>query len=588
MTSPQILTLLALTLAVAAAWARLARGRRRGAFGPSRAGFALRLLLQPALAVLLFFGLFPPRERVPPEPMTVFTAGPIEDSRPVEGLRVALPEAPAGLSAERVPDLASALRRHPQVSELHIVGEGLEARDLDAARGRPVEFFPAPAPSGLVELHAPAQVVAGAGFSVRGRISGLPESSVELLDPSGARIALARPDADGRFALEGRVRGIGTADFDLRLLDADESERERMPLPLRVHAPDPLRIRFLAAAPSPELKYLRRWASDAGARLHSRIGAGAGILLGDHAQPLDAEALGGSDLFVLDARSLESLPDPAFAALDAALDSGLGVLVRIDAAPGRRARARLSGWGLGWEDAPRAAAVHLDSRIENAAENLPLLTRLGSGAPASDAAILLRDGRGTALGHWRARGRGRVGALGLLDSYRLVPSGYASLHGSLWSDVFAALARTRTQPPEPEIPQPLWPESRAALCGLDEAAEVIHPDGAITPLRPDPALGASRCAAFWPIRSGWHRLREGAALVPFFVLPEQAGRAWRSERRREATAALAARPASSLPVLAAASWRHGSPWPWLAAWLALGASAWWMERRAGAAASGRD
>ena len=46
--------------------------------------------------------------------------------------RVALPEAAASDGSERVPDLGTALRRHPDVRTLHVVGDGLEARDRDA------------------------------------------------------------------------------------------------------------------------------------------------------------------------------------------------------------------------------------------------------------------------------------------------------------------------------------------------------------------------------------------------------------------------------------------------------------------------
>ncbi len=46
-----------------------------------------------------------------------------------------LPEAMSREGIDGAPDLATALRQHPQVRTLHIVGDGLEARDRDAASG---------------------------------------------------------------------------------------------------------------------------------------------------------------------------------------------------------------------------------------------------------------------------------------------------------------------------------------------------------------------------------------------------------------------------------------------------------------------
>ena len=273
-----------LSLAALLAVLRLLRQRHR----PGRARLVALLLAQPPLAALLYFAMFPPLRPVAGDVLVVLTADSSSAKTPTGEPRIALPEAPAGADAEPMPDLATALRLHPEARRLHVVGAGLEARDIEAARALPITFAASAAPVGLVELHAPVQVAAGNAFTVNGRIAGLPDATVELRDPAGQRAQLVATDAQGRFAVQGNARSEGLATFSLLVSDKAGAARETLPLPLRIDAPPQPRVLALAGAPTPELKYLRRWAIDAGIALQTRISTGGGLMLGDPPVVLDA------------------------------------------------------------------------------------------------------------------------------------------------------------------------------------------------------------------------------------------------------------------------------------------------------------
>ncbi|WP_374378749.1 carboxypeptidase regulatory-like domain-containing protein [Thermomonas sp.] len=564
MPSAWIATLLAATALLA--MLRLARRHRQ--LGRTR--LAMLLLAQPLLAALLYFALFPPRQSVASGTLTVLTAG---GSAPAAaGIRIALPEAPIDADAEPMPDLANALRRHPGMSRLQVLGDGLEARDLEAARTLPLAFVATPAPVGLVELQAPTQVAAGNVFAVSGRVAGLPDATVELRDPAGQRVQHARLDAQGRFALQGQARAAGLATFSLRVLARGGRRHEALPLPLRVDAPPSPRLLVMAGAPTPELKYLRRWAIDAGLELRTRISTGGDVSLGEAPVALDAAQLGRVDAVLLDVRSLRALGGGERAALTAAIRDGLGVVLRIDEPLQTADRARLRAWGYALD-----AGIASESARLPGDPALPALSRRVLRIDGGDAVTLLRDARDRPLATWRTLGRGRVAVLVLDDSYALALGGYASRHADLWSRVLAAVARTRT-PAGPLPPEaPLWPDERASACGLGDGARVLAPGGDTVALRVDPATGVRRCAAFWPRTPGWHVLRDGDTTTPFAVLPADAGTALRAQRRRDATHALAAR--QSLPPDGTGMSRRGPSWPWLAAWLLLATLAWWLERR---------
>src|SRR5690606_11768967 len=127
----------------------------------------------------------PPGVRVASGTLIVATAGASTSAILTPGARViALPEAPVTVGAEPAPDLATALRRHPDVRRITIVGGGLTARDRDAAQGLAITFDPLPSPAGLISLSPPSQAAPGAGFEVGGQLSGLDGATVELIDPA--------------------------------------------------------------------------------------------------------------------------------------------------------------------------------------------------------------------------------------------------------------------------------------------------------------------------------------------------------------------------------------------------------------------
>ncbi|HQQ59540.1 MAG TPA: carboxypeptidase regulatory-like domain-containing protein, partial [Thermomonas sp.] len=117
-----VLTAGVLALACVFALARVWRQRAQR----SRLALVTLLALQPALATALYFGLFPPLHMAQTgSSLVVLTAGwRSAAAANLSGQRIALPEAEPAASAERAPDLATALRRHPQITLLHILGHG--------------------------------------------------------------------------------------------------------------------------------------------------------------------------------------------------------------------------------------------------------------------------------------------------------------------------------------------------------------------------------------------------------------------------------------------------------------------------------
>ena len=503
------------------------------------------------------------------EALIVFTDGARGAVPPRGDTVVALYGADAPAGAERVPDLATAIRRHPGTRDIVVVGDGLRARDRDATRGFPLRFDAAPPREGIVSVSAPSRIALGREWRVRGRVRGAEGGSVELLGPGDVVLAKSAL-ADGRFALAANPRIAGTLDTGVRLLDRDGAERERVPVPLVVAPGDPLRIAFVAGAPTPELKSLRRWASDAGHALRTRVALSPGIALRDAPFALDAASLAELDLIMIDERGFAALAPAERVALDEAVRNGLGLLLR---ATGPVPPPVAEAWAnYGWTVSGSGNALPTQRPgVPPTTTGPRRFERADVVFAADDAATLLASDAHVALARWRAHGRGRVGTWTLLDAWKLAFGEDGARHGELMASVAETLARPRGTAPV-RIARTARVGERITICGIGEDARVASPDRTTHALL---ATGDQRCGAYWPAVAGWHEVVVGESHVPFAVLANDVAPAMRARERSAATRALTAVAPTRIASPATRDWRVPATW----AFLALLALAWWRERR---------
>jgi len=419
----------------------------------------------------------------------------------------------------------------------------------------------------------PGPLAPGARFSVAGQIGALKSGVVELLDPAGAVVDRAEVKAGQRFGLSAASRAAGLALFDLRLKGAGGRLVEHIGIPVQARTQRQPRVVVLAGAASPETKYLRRWAQDAGIALSVEIDVGGGARLGDAPTPLTRAALAEVDLVVVDDRLWETLSIGERAALGSAAQDGLGLLLRPTGQLSDTTQREWGGLGLANVGGDDTRAFRLGGSALPAALEL---NRLGLIQTGRDGVQMIRDAAGTALAAWRPRGQGRVGLWIVADSYTLTLTGQGDRYGELWSELFSTLARPGEQSGV-RLDAIARPGERAALCAVTQQVRVIDPEGVESRPHLDPATGPAACAAYWPLRSGWHRIVDGDVETAVYVHPADAAPSLAHSANRRATLALveAAAGRGSDAVIAA----PGSPWPWAASLLAVLGLLWWLERR---------
>ena len=539
-------------------------------------GWRRRLGMAAAVAApaLLYFALFPPLHRTPAHTLQVLTPGAAAPELPdAAGLRrVALPGSVAPAGVERVPDLATALRRHRDAAALHILGDGLNAADRDAARGRALRFDAPPLPRGVIALDVPPDVRAGHPFMLGGQVGQAQGLQMVLREPGGARQGPLALDADGRFQFSLFATRAAELSYELQLLAADGSELQRLAVPVQVRDGAALRLLLLSGGPDADLKYLQRWALDAGHTVDARISLSRGITQQRGDTSLSAATLAATDIAIVDERAWSALDKTTRARLLAVADAGMGLLLRLVAAPTAAQTAEWRGMGIVLDNADIATTLHLAGESRQGAT--AALQRLPLAARGDTLIALARDAGGDAFAVARNRGQGRIGAWWLQGSHTLVTSGQGALHDTLWADTLDALARPR-QVLLPVPPALSWQFERTVLCAREATLRVTAPSGAATDVTMRGTGDAHWCGGYWPRETGWHTLQAGEAGARFFVRAAADAPTLYQAQTSAATRALAGVSPAHAPARALAP---GARWPWFLAWLLPAGVLWWLQR----------
>ncbi|MEO8460450.1 MAG: hypothetical protein ABI451_07970, partial [Dokdonella sp.] len=431
-------------------------------------------------------------------------------------------------------------------------------------------------------------------WKVTGRVSGVAEGKVELRDPADAVVDSVALGDDGKFVLSGLAKDSGPALFQVRVLASNAQIVENLPLPIAARRDVPMRVLLLAGGANPELKYLRRWASDAGVQLSTRIALSTGIELrgGTDAgsmATLGAAELAAADIVIVDERAWSALSKAEKSLVTAAVQDGLGLMLRVR---GPLSADTADDWtALGFTIKPADIARSVSLAATTASDDRPIeLSRWPITVTADDAVALVSSSDGSALALTRAEGRGRVAVWWLDDSFRLVLVGHPEQFGSLWSEALARVARARGQT-RPSIPAIVRINQRAVICGVTKDSKIEEPAAegtageTITLLVEYSGTGgadtsdAARntgCTTYWPRRSGWHVLESGQGRMVFFVLNAEQGKALVIAENTEATEQMVAAGIIGDDVKTATS---ALPrWPFFLAWLSVIALIWWHER----------
>ncbi len=362
---------------------------------------------------------------------------------------------PSSLDVTSIPDAAFLRRRFPDVTTLHVFGNGLAAHDLADLNGIELRLHLNEPPDGF--HYAPALETSpfGKPIFIRGVYHQSDGKSARLYfaDASGALDSLSTiPNGDTPFEFSTTPKAIGRFLYTLSAHTATGDTMAVESVPIFVSPLDTLSLLVLESAPTFETKHLKNWAAATGNRIAIRSAVSKGKTTTEFLNiekrslaRLTVEALNTFDVALLDVASLAALSNLERDALKRAVEAGLGVCITLDDVSEARRTFSDSNFFLDLnarQIEPERPVKPIGFGISPSA--ISPIAAVGLELKADDdATILASDERRRPLVMSRFRGLGRT-AIGILhDTYRWVLEGKSTVHAAYWSHILNAVARRK-------------------------------------------------------------------------------------------------------------------------------------------------
>jgi hypothetical protein len=466
-------------------------------------------------------------------------------------------------------------------TEIHLVGYGASAGELQRMAGRWIVLHPRALPDGVRDASWDPVVTLGEMVQVRVTVRSPRRATVALVAETGVVDSASTPAGElTTLLLRHAPRATGSALYALRMgARADTFSVLVVPA-----APPSLMI--LSSAPSREWSDLRDWAAAQGgtvalrttvSRDRSRIdrvnlpaSASAGI---------DRATLARTGVVVTDGRTLVGLSAAGRGVLRSAVRAGLGLIVVLDdaARDPRRIppsdRAVLVPWATSSagdleerQVRPRAHGGVL-SPTPIAAE--PVV--IGGGVFGS--VPLLEDGQDGVLAMSMTQGTGRVVGSVVTGAGRWLRGGEPEAFAGYWSTLLHAAARPDPSRSRWEIAgRPLLIDDEVELVRHGPASANALVEGDTVPLSADPLTPGRAVGHWWPRSAGWNRVDD----VRVWIGGSASWESWQGAERRRVTERWIAEHRTGMHEGGRIPFR--SPWPLWPFFLCFVAASGWLWR----------
>jgi hypothetical protein len=501
---------------------------------------------------------------------------------------------PAPTGARPLGSLLTLAEQRPALHQLHVLGRGLPAADLDALGSVPLQSHAAPAFEGFQQAQWSPQLRLGQAVVVEGTVTVSNAPAWVSLRAAGAGRDSVRLTKSGAFRLRyfPKAAGLQLPELVLRQ-DGHAVATEPVPVEVTTTALPP--VLLLSAVPSFEFKFLKNNLAAQGRAVALRTTVSKGLVqtefLNQPTQPLDhltPTLLSRYTVVVADAATLAALPPSESQALRVATQAGrLGLVVLADVAPlpaatparrdfnvvaqpttGPSANPQL----LTWQGAPAGLRATLPAHLRPAATLKPLV----SGPNAALVAASRRLGLGTVV------------VSVVPATFRWALQGQETAYGAFWSQLLVAAtpppALAATWQLASHWPRPHYPVALRLSGALPPPAELptVRPlaSGAAVQLAlaQDTRLPEWSTAQYWPRAAGWHQVQgPGRTAYNFFVFDSAA---WRGPELAERQLALA-RHLGAHKAGSSAPGAVQEPWPagWFFGLFLLAAGFLWLEEK---------
>ena len=324
---------------------------------PNKLRMAWRMIASLLAVLSFYFLLFPLKHQSTAQAFTqeinLFTTGTPVNVKPSKGLVYtndrSLHVALKGKAAF-IPDLSLFLKTHPDLTKVNLYGYGLNESELGLLKDYEVNYQPAAFPSGVLKANWNRRINQTEDLIIQGIYHHAGKQPLKLvLKGLGLHLdsVKLKPETVTKFSLKTRPPLSGRGVYQLLALNGNDTLANE-PVPFEMVEVEPMKILMLASYPDFEYKFLKNWLYENKYPVVFRSQISKGKYSTDYlntentsVNTITANVLKNTDLIIVDEDTWATLSGAETAAINTAVRSGLGLLLRAKAAKATR----LSGRG---------------------------------------------------------------------------------------------------------------------------------------------------------------------------------------------------------------------------------------------------
>jgi hypothetical protein len=412
----------------------------------------------------------------------------------------------------------NALFADSNITQLRILGDGLDREDLEQLNHLPVIFYPQKIKDGITVISWNEKIKTGDELHIQGRFKNASSKKVKLVLKglsTNLDSAIVGPATIAEFHLTTIPKNQGKYVYSLMVMNgADTLANE--PFPVQIEPVKPLKVLMLTASPDFESRFLKNWLSAKGYAVAIRSAISKDKYNKEFINleqfPLDhisALVLSKFDILIGDLAVLKSLNGQEAAALQQeAAQKGLGIIVQSDST------LRSTSWLQRDFPSDRLA-------VKNPAPvSLILQGKTGSHAKLKVGSVyighqngtqpLVSDEHGHLLVSSTLVGAGKIVFTPLNNTFSWMLGGNEHDYSALWSLLISKAARKVPVTESWNVLSDLPSVSNPVQLQLESAVvpSVIKIESAITSPQQNNRIPFEWKTTYWPHGTGWQTVKQ--------------------------------------------------------------------------------
>jgi len=424
-------------------------------------------------------------------------------------------------------DLAD-LKSDSTITQIRILGDGLDKEDLQRLDHLPVIFYPAALKQGITAVSWNEHLKAGDEINVAGTYkNSLPQKIKLVLKglSTGLDSVIIPPGEAVPFNLRSTPKNPGKNVYKLLVITGTDT-LENQNVPVQIELAKPLNVLMLTASPDFESRFLKNWLSGSGFAVAARSAISKDKFNKEFINldqfPLDhlsASVFGKFDVLIADLSVLKTLNGAEAAALQQEVtQKGLGIVIRADSS------LRSNSWlqrdfpadRLAVKD-PAPVSLNIQGKTGNTAKLNAGMVYLANQANAQP---LVNDEHGHVLAANALAGAGKLVFTPLNNTFSWILGGDKADYSALWSLLIAKATRKVATPESWTVKSAIPTVSNRVELQLESAVAPsgIQIDSAIISPIQNSKLPFQWVVNYWPQAVGWQSVKQSNGTLNWFYV----------------------------------------------------------------------